>query len=404
MQRDYHIECLAAAAAVCAAPVSIAVSETFLAIALISRAAARPRRLAVPRVFWVWLLWAGLEILSWWHSPRPRAGTGEIRHLLLIAALFAVLPALHRPDWPRRVWQGVFLTSTAGSISVIWGFFTRLIQYHHELSAGGDPGFYLRNGGLLHHWMIYATVEAMVFGPLLEYRALWPESRRVTTAALAIHGVAILLSLTRCLWLACSLVLAIHLFRRRSRWVWMLPALPVLALTISPVRHRIVESFQPDYYSNAERLQMVRVGWSMIRAHPLLGVGPGRVEELYPRYLRAGEPLPAYHGHLHTNAVQIAAEFGLPAFGAALLCLGVLLADLSRANRQAAGRTSRFLCRGAVLALIGFLSVGLLDYTYGHSLGIILVIFAALMPLSPHGPRTELISVYEATNVQGITS
>jgi len=59
--------------------------------------------------------------------------------------------------------------------------------------------------------MIFAVVEAMIFGGLLEYRACYPRDRRWTTLALIIHSAAIICSLTRGLWIACLVLLAIHL-------------------------------------------------------------------------------------------------------------------------------------------------------------------------------------------------
>ena len=372
---------LAAGAALCAVPLSIAVSEFFLAVALAACACDAVRRRStfhMPRVFGVWLVWAAAEIVAWIHSPEHALGMGELRHLLLIAALFAILPVLKDASYRVRVWKVIFVTATIGSAAVILGFVTRLARYRQELAAGGDPGFYLRNGGLLHHWMIYATVEVIVFAALLEFRAAYPESRRWSNALVALNSAAILLSLTRSLWLACLVVLAAHLIWRRSRWVWLIPLAPVVVFWVapSPLRARIAESFQPGYYSNAERVQMWHVGWRMIREEPLLGVGPGRVESLYTSYLEPGEPVPAYHGHLHNNALQLAAQFGVPALAAAMLFVGVLVGELTRAARLPADRAEVFLCRTGVMALAGFLLLGVTDYTYGHSLGLILISFA----------------------------
>ena len=49
--------------------------------------------------------------------------------------------------------------------------------------------------------------------------------------------------------------------------------------------------------------------------------------------------------------------------------------------KSALDRETQFLCRAALLALTGFLAAGMFDYTYGHSLGLILVGFVALAPL-----------------------
>ncbi len=88
--RGFSREQLATAAAFCAVPLSIAVAEIFLALAVawrLFRIARGQVALLVPQVFWYWLAWAGLEIAVWLHSPERRTGLGEMRHLLLVAAL-----------------------------------------------------------------------------------------------------------------------------------------------------------------------------------------------------------------------------------------------------------------------------------------------------------------------------
>lgn len=397
---------MALAAALCAVPLSIAVSESLLGAALLARILrivqhrADPR---LPRIFWYWLCWAGLEVAGWACSPRNRAGAGEMRHLLLLMALFVTLPALSRPARRLAIWRGIFFTSSLGSLAVVFGFVSRLIRYRHEIATGGDSSFYLRNGGFLHHWMVYATVEIVVFGALVEFLAFYPEERRWAAPAFAIHCLAIILSLTRALWLGCLLLLGLHLIRRHSRWIWALPSVPVLVFVLAPgpVRHRMAESFQPDYYSNAERLQMWRVGWKMVMEHPGRGVGPGLVEELYARYLPPGEALPAYHGHLHNNALQLAAQFGLPVLGAAVLCLAVWLRSVLEARRRASDREARFLCNSALAGMAGFLIAGMTDYTYGHSLGLMLLGFAAVSPLIP-ARASGLRRVYKGREIGGL--
>ena len=170
--RDWRIDSLILALAMCAVPVSIAIAESLLAIALAAHIGELIRhrsQVYLPRVFWFWLAWAALEALSWVRSPEVRAGAGEMRHLALIAALFLLMPALDRAAHRVAVWRCILLSATLGSIFLIGGFFWRLIHYQREIAASPDPSFYLRNGGLLHHWMVYGTVEIMVFAGLLEF-------------------------------------------------------------------------------------------------------------------------------------------------------------------------------------------------------------------------------------------
>jgi O-antigen ligase len=380
---ERNIGGLALVLTVCAIPLSIALSECLLGVALVYGIRSVVRHdppLFIPRVLWFWLPWAGLEVLSWLHSPEKRVGLGEMRHLLLPIAVFIAMRTHYRTSDRVAAWRGLLITGTVGSASVICSFFYRLLHYRHELAISSDPSFYLRTGGLLNHWMVYATVEIMVFAGLLEFWHFYPEARRGLAPMMVVNGLAIVLSLTRALWICSFLLLALYLFRRRSRWIWATPFLPFLLLVLAPVRARISVSLQPDYYSNAERLQMLRVGWEMLKQHVVTGVGPGRVEALYRSYLLASDPVPAYHGHLHNNAVQLAAQFGLPVLLAATgFVVAVFLALIRRLN-STSDREVQFLCSASLLALTGFLLVGLFDYTYGHALGILLASFVVMAP------------------------
>jgi len=369
--------------ALCAVPVSIAVAESLLGLSLLSCLIALVQRRATlrpPRVFWFWLAWAFLEVLSCLHSPSIKSGWGEIRHLLLIAALFLLAPSLRRDSDRITVWCGIALTSTLGSISLIVHFVRELLFYRGPLQSV----VYLRSGGLLHNWMVYGTVEIIALSGLLELWHYFPEKRRWLFPVAAINAIAIALSLTRMLWICGVVLLVLHLLWHRSRGLWAIPVVAALVYFAGPsaIRARIADSIDPAYYSNAERVQMLRVGWKMIRENPLFGVGPGRVDGLYTKYLTPADPIPAYHGHLHNNVVQLAAEFGLPVTAAALLFVIVLFHDLLARLRVASDRNQRFLCRTSLLALTGFLLSGLFDYTYGHSLGLILLGFAVLSPLT----------------------
>lgn len=382
------VDCLALGLAFCAVPVSIAVTESLLAVALVARAVSCLRgraRVVLPRVFWFWLVWAGSEVVAWTFSPEPRAGWSEMRRLFMLAGLFFVLPAVDKNADRLMVWRGIFLTSTLGALFLVGDFLARLVYYRREIGTGDDVSLYLRTGGLLNHWMVYGTVEILVVAGLLSFWSLYPEERRRWWPVVAANMLAIVLSLTRMVWVACLLLLGIQLAWRRSKWLWVLPILPLGLYVLAPsaVRSRVKESIRPDYYSNFERVQMWRVGWKMIQEKPLTGVGPGRVNQLYRSYLAPGEPVPAYHGHLHNNLVQLAAELGLPVVAAALLFTGVLFRDLLRALRQATTREAQFSCRTALLALTGFLVAGCFDYTYGHSLGLVLLAFGVLLPLFP---------------------
>jgi hypothetical protein len=167
---------LATAAALCAVPISIAITESLLAVALVARivygsipggptSASHPP-LAVVGVF---------ELLIWLITSRSRAGLGKIRHHLLIGAMFVLLPVLESPNIRLLIWRGLFAAASLGSIVLCCGFAVRATRFRH-LTAVGDPAYYLRTGGLLHHWMVYAVV-VMIFASLLEFWSARPRDR-----------------------------------------------------------------------------------------------------------------------------------------------------------------------------------------------------------------------------------
>jgi O-antigen ligase len=365
------------------------VAEFFLSIAAlvqIIRLVRRETSLRLPRCLWFWVVWAALELLLWPLSPDPGAGWSEIRHMLLLVVFFVALSAMDRTQDLILAWKGAFVSATISSVVLIGEFFYRLNLYRSEIDAGGDTAFYLRSGGLLHHWMVYGTVEIVVVAGLIGFWSAYATQRRRLGLLVAINAVAIVLSLTRMTWLTCLLLLAIALWWRRSKWILALPAIPLALYLVAPeaVRSRAAKFVDFSYYSNAERFQMLKVGWRMLQDHPFTGVGPGRVDQLYESYLESGDPVPAYHGHLHNNLAQIAAQFGFPGGLAALAFAVCAFLDLLRAKRAAANPDTRFLTDTALLAFIGFVFAGLFEYTYGHSLGLIMIAFAVLPALWIH--------------------
>lgn len=374
-----------------AAPVSITAAEFFLSVAALvrlTRIVTGRARLSWPPVLYLWLIWAGLEAAVWIASPDLTGGWSEIRHLLLLSVLFVVFSGAETVRQVRFAWQGVFVTSGLSSIVLAGQYLWKLHAYGSEIAAGGDASFYLRSGGLAGHWMVYGTVEIVVFAALVGYWMAYGFAERWMWPLALLNAVGVLLSLTRMAWVTCLCLVGVALVWKRSRWIWALPlALPAVWLAApAAVRSRVADSLDFGYYANAERIQMLRVGWRMLGDHPFVGVGPGRVGELYGSYLADGESLPAYHGHLHNSVFQVAAQFGVPVALAALAFVFFLLRALVRATREAPEPHSRFLSDVAVLALGAFLLGGMFEYTYGHSLGLVLLALAVAPALAAPRP------------------
>jgi len=96
-----------------AVPISIAVSQFLLGIAVLIHILSwfrSPTKFHWPRCLWLWLVWVGFQFGLWALSPEPALGSSEIRHTLLLGALFITLPGINRVE--RRIaWRGIFLSA-----------------------------------------------------------------------------------------------------------------------------------------------------------------------------------------------------------------------------------------------------------------------------------------------------
>ena len=114
----------------------------------------------------------------------------------------------------------------------------------------------------------------------------------------------------------------------------------------------------------------------MIRAHPWLGVGPNNITPEYPRYLPPGKTAGLeYHGHLHDNFLQLAAERGLPALAAWLWLMGALAWYLWRERRRAG-----WMAEGALAAWIALVVEGCFEFNFGSSPVLMLFLFIVSIP------------------------
>ena len=143
--------------------------------------------------------------------------------------------------------------------------------------------------------------------------------------------------------------------------------------------------------SSVDRIYMWQAGFDMVRDRPMFGQGPGRVEDVYPEY-RWSEAPNLKQPHLHNNALQIAAERGLPALVWWLWWAATVLADGWRALRG--GDTWRWPA-GAATALFGALmAAGLFEYNFGDAEVLMFTVLASSRPYAvrrgEEGPAAPL--------------
>ena len=114
----------------------------------------------------------------------------------------------------------------------------------------------------------------------------------------------------------------------------------------------------------------------MIKAHPLVGVGPEMVESRFYEFAPPGVPNPRPNewslGHLHNVYYQYAAERGVPALLAILWFLGRALYDFWTARR------ANWVMPAAIACILAMMVAGLAEHNLNDSepLGVFLSIIA----------------------------
>jgi putative inorganic carbon (HCO3(-)) transporter len=130
------------------------------------------------------------------------------------------------------------------------------------------------------------------------------------------------------------------------------------ALTLPPIRGRILAAFSTQSNSSAFRWYTWIGTAEMIRERPLLGFGPGTFQFAYPRFAHAG-----FTRMAHESYLQIAGEMGVPALLAILAAVGLVLVRMTRGLKKVYGR-ERILLASAIAACAGFAVHNLVDYTW----------------------------------------
>ena len=216
-------------------------------------------------------------------------------------------------------------------------------------------------------------------------RGSWPGPGTSTTLALAVLAVscwALLVSRTRNAWLGALAGLAVIALLRAPKALWLLPAGLGVILILRPAS--VIERLTLSDASSRDRYYMWQAGLDMIRDKPVFGQGPGMIQATYPAYRWPEAPNPVTP-HLHDNALQIAAERGLPCLAWWLWLVSAAMGDAWREARRGPYRAGW----GAVaaLALLTALMVaGLFEYNFGDSE---ILMFTLLVIALPYALRRQ---------------
>lgn len=231
--------------------------------------------------------------------------------------------------------------------------------------------------------LLVAALVATAFHLALA-RGPWPGPATggfLAALALPVSAWALVLGQTRNAWLGAVLGVAVVALVRAPRLLWVLGAALVALLALRP--EPVVRRLTFTDASSLDRYFMWQAGLDMVRDKPVFGQGPGLVEEVYPRYRWPGAPNPR-QPHLHDNALQLAAERGLPALAWWLWWMAAATADAWREVRRGAGAPAL----GALGYLCAHLAAGLFEYNFGDSEVLMLTLLVSALPYALRHPGT----------------
>ena len=220
-------------------------------------------------------------------------------------------------------------------------------------------------------------------------RGGWPgpaTSPMLCAVAVTLSAWALLVSRTRNAWLGALAGLVTLAVIRAPRALWLLGGAVLLILIARPAP--VMDRLTVTDASSRDRYYMWQAGIDMIRDKPVFGQGPGMVETAYPAYRWSEAPNPRTP-HLHDNALQIAAERGLPCLAWWLWLVAAIMGDAYRELRRHDARSTW--AGGAALALMAaVMAAGLFEYNFGDSEILMLLLLVSALPYALRRERDAL--------------
>ena len=286
--------------------------------------------------------------LAFRRGPAPRASSRDLRGLLFVAAGLAVLTLLQRADLFAVEAERLFVAALSAAAAAM------------VLSRGAWPD--RDTGGLL----------ALLAVPLCT--------------------VALLMSLTRNAWLGTLAGLVTLAFLRAPKTLWLLPVGAAALLMLGPAR--VLDRLTVTDASSRDRYYMWQAGIDMIRDKPVFGQGPRMIQAVYPAYRWPEAPNPMTP-HLHNNALQIAAERGIPCLVWWLWLVAAVLGDAWREVRRGPFGAG-WVAPAAFALVVAVLVAGLFEYNFGDSEILMFLLLVSSLPYALRRQRDAVAAVARA--------
>ena len=313
-----------------------------------------------------------VTILSAAFSPKPRVSLVDTKQL----SLFLIVPLVYRFATGDRGPTMITVIVSVGAVSAAIGIFQYGILHYDHLSLGPR--------GTLGHYMTYSGLLMLVMGCALARILFGRRDRLWPLLVMPALAVAVGVTFTRSACVGACVGAALLFSLKDFRLVAVLPIVGMLIFAAAPAKltTRFISIFNLNDPTSRDRVAMLREGGRMVRAHPLLGVGPNMVQALYAEY-RDPDAVNEINPHLHNVPVQIAAERGLPALAIWALFVAVLLRGLAR---HFVDMSDRVLAAAGLAAVVAMLAAGMFEYNFGDSEFLMLFLVLVTLPFAAARP------------------
>jgi O-antigen ligase len=350
---------------------SIAVAQILLTVALacwIALVVLERETIEVPRFAWPLGLYAAVSLISTAFSPDPRASLMADKQMVL----FLLVPLVYRFASGSRASTLATVIVSFAAVSAAVGIVQYGVLRYDNLGQ--------RPQGTLGHYMTYSGLLMLVIGCALARIIFGKRDRMWAALVMPALAFAVALTFTRSAAVGACAAAALLFALKDFRLIAIVPVALAVLVAVAPgeINKRFASSFDMNDPTVRDRTAMLREGEHMIAAHPILGVGPNMVEELYAQYRDPGA-VNAINPHLHNVPVQIAAERGLPALAIWLVFIGVLVRDLIRAFKD---ERYRVLAAAGLAAVVSMLAAGFFEYNFGDSEFLMLFLFLVTLPFA----------------------
>ena len=328
-----------------------------------------------------------LQIILGFSSSQYFSYLYLIQGLSLCSFLALTLLMLESKERIKRIiWVIILaaaLQATYGAIMVLtqleWGFFIKKSTY-----LGKATGTFINR----NHFAGYMEMSlAIGIGFLLAHgkqsKGNWRQKLRqgietllsakiIMRLLLAIMVIALVLSRSRMgnsAFFASLLItgaLALLLMKNKSRsTIILLGSLLIIDIAIVGTFfgvEKVAQRLQASSSTHESRDEVSRDTFNMWQQYPILGIGAGTYEHVYPSHKSPDIVSPRLYDHAHNDYLQFLVEYGVIAFSFMALAVGYCLIWAIQAMRLRHSNLHKGLGFGACMGIIAILIHSSVDY------------------------------------------